>query len=60
MNCWETLYKQRFYQLNVLIEEQKVIDINALYELVHMSHNRLRIPCLSLLPNSATYTHQEG
>jgi len=26
------------------IEEQKVIDINPLYELTHMSHNQLHIP----------------
>jgi len=35
---------QAFYQHNVLFEEQKVIDINPLYELAHMSHNQLYIP----------------
>ena len=35
---------QAFYQRNILIEEQKVIDINPLYELAHMTHNQLRIP----------------
>jgi len=34
MNCWEALYMQAFHQRNVLIEEQKVSDINPLYELV--------------------------
>jgi len=33
MNCWEALYMQAFYQRNILIEEQKVSDINPLYEL---------------------------
>ena len=33
MNCWEALYMQAFYQRNILIEEQKVNDINPLYEL---------------------------
>jgi len=44
INCWEALYMQAFYQRNILIEEQKVIDINPLYELAHMTHNQLRIP----------------
>jgi len=26
----------------------------------HLAHNQLHIPWLSLLPNSATYTHQQG
>jgi len=33
MNCWEALYMQAFYQRNILIEKQNVIDINPLYEL---------------------------
>jgi hypothetical protein len=33
MNRWEALYMQAFYQRNILIEEQKVSDINPLYEL---------------------------
>ena len=33
MNCWEALYMQAFHQRNILIEEQKLIDINPLYEL---------------------------
>jgi len=33
MNCWEALYMQAFYHCNVLIEAQKVSDINPLYEL---------------------------
>jgi len=33
MNCWEDLYKQAFHQRNIFIEEQKVNDINPLYEL---------------------------
>jgi len=33
MNCWEALYMQAFRQRNVLIEEQKVSNINPLYEL---------------------------
>jgi len=33
LNCWEALYTQTFYQRTILIEEQKVIDINPLYEL---------------------------
>ena len=49
---------QALYQRNILIEEQKVIDIHSLYELAHTSHNQLRIPKLSLLPKSATYRHQ--
>jgi len=44
MNCWEALYMQAFYQRNILFEEQKVIDINPLYELAHTSHNQVRIP----------------
>jgi len=43
MNCWEALYMQAFHQRHILIEEQKVIDINPLYELDHTSHNQLRI-----------------
>ena len=35
---------QAFYQRNILIEEQKVIDINPLYKLAHTSYNQLRIP----------------
>ena len=35
---------QAFYQHNILNEEQKVIDINTLYELAQTSHNHLRIP----------------
>ena len=44
MDCWEALYMQAFHQCHILIEEQKVIDINPLYKLAHMSHNQLRIP----------------
>jgi len=33
LNCWEALYMHAFYQHNILIEEQKVNDINPLYEL---------------------------
>ena len=33
MNCWDALYMQAFHQRNILIEEQKVSDINPLYEL---------------------------
>jgi len=44
INCWEALYMQAFYQHNILNEEQKVIDINTLYELAQTSHNHLRIP----------------
>jgi hypothetical protein len=36
MNCWEALYMHAFYQRNMLIEEQKVNDINLLYELAHI------------------------
>jgi hypothetical protein len=32
-NCWEALYMQVFHQRNVLIEEQKVNDINPLFKL---------------------------
>jgi len=35
---------QAFYQCNILIEEQKSIDIKPLYELDHTSHNQLHIP----------------
>ena len=42
-NFWEALYMQAFYQRNIMIEEQKVTDINPLYELAHTSHNQLRI-----------------
>jgi hypothetical protein len=57
MNCWEALYMQAHYQRNVLIEEQKVIDINPLYELADTPHNQLCISWLSLLPK---YIHQQG
>jgi len=40
----EALYMQAFYQCNILIEEQKVIDINPLYELAKSSQNQPRIP----------------
>jgi hypothetical protein len=33
MNFWEALYMQAFHQRNILIEEQKVNDINPLCEL---------------------------
>ena len=33
MNCWEALYMQAFHHRNILIEEQKVDDVNPLYEL---------------------------
>jgi len=32
MNCWESFYMQAFHQRNIF-EEQKVSDINPLYEL---------------------------
>ena len=35
---------QVFYQRNILIEEQNVIDINPLYQLAKSSQNQLRIP----------------
>jgi len=34
---------QGFYQRNISIEEQKVIDINPLYELAHTPHDQLHI-----------------
>jgi len=37
MNCWEALYMQTFHQHSILIKEQKVIDINPLYELAHVT-----------------------
>jgi hypothetical protein len=37
MNCWEALYMQTFHQHNILIKEQKIIDINPLYELAHVT-----------------------
>jgi len=43
MNNWEVLYMHAFYQSNILIEEQKVIDINPLDELADTSHKQLRI-----------------
>jgi len=43
MNCWEALYIRANYRRNMLTEEQKVIDINPLYELAHTSHNQVRI-----------------
>jgi hypothetical protein len=33
MNYWESFYMQAFHQRNILIEEQKVSDVNPLYEL---------------------------
>ena len=35
---------QAFYQRNILIEVQKVIDRNPLYKVAHKSHNQLHIP----------------
>ena len=32
-----------FYQRNILMEEQKVIDINPQYEMARTSHSQLRI-----------------
>jgi hypothetical protein len=32
MNCWESFYMKAFHQRNIF-EEQKVSDINPLYEL---------------------------
>ena len=40
----EALYMQAFYQRNILIEEQKVIEINPLYELAKSSQNQPHIP----------------
>ena len=57
IDCWEALYMRSFYQRNILIEEQKVIGIKPMHELAQTSHNELRIPKLSLLPNSATHMH---
>jgi hypothetical protein len=34
---------QNFYERNILIVEEKVIDINPLYEMAHTSHNQLCI-----------------
>jgi hypothetical protein len=58
MNCWETLDMQAFQQHNILIEEQQVNDINPLYKLAYTSCDLLRIPYLSLIPNSAPHRHQ--
>jgi len=33
LNCWKALYMQAFHRRNILIEEQKVNDVNLLYEL---------------------------
>jgi hypothetical protein len=33
MNCWEAFFMQAFHQRKLLIKEQQVNDINALYEL---------------------------
>jgi len=43
-NCWETLYKQAFYQRNILIEEQQVNDVNPVYNLANMSRGQLCVP----------------
>jgi hypothetical protein len=33
INCWESFYMQASHQRNILIEEEKVSDINPVYKL---------------------------
>jgi hypothetical protein len=35
MNCWESLFKHTFQQEDILIEEQKVNDLNPIYTLAN-------------------------
>ena len=40
MNCWESFYIKIFQQQNILIEEQKVKDLNLLYSLANVKRRR--------------------
>ena len=44
MNCWETFYMQIFHRHNISISEQKVNDINPLYEMADTSRIPLHAP----------------
>jgi hypothetical protein len=42
MNCWESLHIQLLQQQQLLIDEQRVNDLNPLYSLVITAHHTIR------------------
>jgi hypothetical protein len=44
MNCWEKFYMQLFHQHGTLVNEQRVYDVNPLYEIADTSQTPLHNP----------------
>jgi hypothetical protein len=44
VNCWETFYMQLFHQHGTLVNEQRVYDVNPLYEIADTSRSPLHTP----------------
>ena len=60
MNCWETFYMQLFHQHGTLINEQRLNDINPLYEIADTSRIPIHAPQISQKLHDTQYTPQLG